>query len=54
MIKIAENVKLPIERPESALLDIARKKLGAPVKYFKIIKKSLPDNEEQFFCVGNY
>ena len=47
MIKIAENVKLPIERNESALLDVARKKLGAPVKYFKIIKKSLDARDKR-------
>lgn len=47
MIKIAENIKLPIERPESALLDIARKRLGAPVKYFKIIKKSLDARDKR-------
>lgn len=47
MIKIAENIKLPIERPESALLEIARKRLGAPVKYFKIIKKSLDARDKR-------
>ncbi len=41
MIKIAENVKLDARKSESELLQIARKKLGAPVKYFKILKKSL-------------
>lgn len=41
MIKTAENIKLSAYRPESDLLEIARKKLGAPVKYFKILKKSL-------------
>ncbi len=41
MIKRLDNVKLPITRPESDLLKLAARKLGAPVKYFKIIKKSL-------------
>lgn len=36
-----DNVKLPVTRPESDLIGIAEKKLGAPVRYFKIIKKSL-------------
>ncbi len=47
MIRIEENVKLPIDRPESALIDIAQKKLGAPVKYFKIIKKSLDARDKR-------
>ena len=47
MIKIAENIKLPIERPESDLLSIVKKKCGAPVKYFKIIKKSLDARDKR-------
>ena len=47
MIKIAENVKLAIERPESDLLTIAQIKLGAPVKYFKIVKKSLDARDKR-------
>lgn len=47
MIKIAENIKLPIERPESELLSIVKKKCGAPVKYFKIIKKSLDARDKR-------
>lgn len=41
MIKRLDNVKLKITLPESELLKIAKKHLGAPVKYFKILKKSL-------------
>ena len=41
MIRRLDNVKLSIMRPESHLLKIASHSLGAPVKYFKIIKKSL-------------
>jgi hypothetical protein len=40
-MKRLDNVKLPIEKPESTLLDIAKKNLGKPVKTFKILKKSL-------------
>ena len=47
MIKIAENIKLAIERPESDLLALAQKRLGAPVKYFKIIKKSLDARDKR-------
>ena len=47
MIKIAENIKLAIERPESDLLAIAQKRLGAPVKYFKIVKKSLDARDKR-------
>ncbi|MCM1437709.1 MAG: FAD-binding protein [Roseburia sp.] len=41
MIKRFDNVKLSIARPESDLLKIAGRRLGAKVKYFKILKKSL-------------
>ena len=41
MIKRLDNVKLPAGNPESQLLKIAERRLGAPVKYFRIIKKSL-------------
>ena len=41
MIRRLDNVKLSIMHPESHLLKIASHSLGAPVKYFKIIKKSL-------------
>lgn len=41
MIRRLDNIKLGVTRPESDLVQIAEKKLGAPVKYFKIIKKSL-------------
>lgn len=41
MIRRLDNVKLNILRPEGDLLKIASRNLGAPVKYFKIIKKSL-------------
>lgn len=40
MIKL-DNVKLGIAAPESDLIKIAEKKLRAPLKYFKILKKSL-------------
>lgn len=41
MIKRLDNVKLNISRPQSDLLAIASRNLGAPVRYFKILKKSL-------------
>ena len=41
MIKRIDNIKLSIKCPQSQLLKIAEKSLGAPVKYFEIIKKSL-------------
>ena len=41
MIKRLDNVKLPVSRSESELLKIASRNLGAPAKYFKILKKSL-------------
>lgn len=41
MIKRLDNVKLNILRPQSDLLAVAKRNLGAPVKYFKILKKSL-------------
>lgn len=41
MIKRLDGIKLSIERPESDLVRFAAKRLGAPVKYFKILKKSL-------------
>jgi hypothetical protein len=41
MIKRFDNVKLNIDKPESALIDYCSKQLGAKVKYFKILKKSL-------------
>jgi hypothetical protein len=41
MIKRLDNVKLNITKPQSDLIKIAQKQLGAPVKYFKILKKSL-------------
>lgn len=41
MIKRLDNVKLSPDRPESELIKIAEKRLGAKVKYFKILKKSL-------------
>ena len=47
MIKIAENIKLSIGRPESDLLAIAKSRLGAPVKYFKIVKKSLDARDKR-------
>ena len=39
MIKRLDNVKLSITRPEGDLIKIASRNLGAPVKYFKILKK---------------
>ena len=47
MIKRFDNVKLSPERPESDLLKIAEKKLGAKVKYFKILKKSLDARDKR-------
>lgn len=41
MIKRLDNVKLNIFRPETDLIKIAEKNLGAKVNYFKIVKKSL-------------
>lgn len=41
MIQRSDNIKLNISRPQSDLIAIAARKLGAPVKYFKILKKSL-------------
>ncbi|MGN0818717.1 MAG: NAD(P)/FAD-dependent oxidoreductase [Candidatus Coproplasma sp.] len=41
MIERLDNVKLNILRPQSDLLKFAERKLRAPVKYFKILKKSL-------------
>jgi hypothetical protein len=42
MIKRLDNVKLNIAKPQSELLKIAQKQLGGrPLKYFKILKKSL-------------
>ena len=36
-----DNIKLPVNRPESDLISIAEKKIHGKVKYFKILKKSL-------------
>ena len=47
MIKRFDNVKLSPAQPESDLLKIAEKKLGAKVKYFKIIKKSLDARDKR-------
>ena len=47
MIRRLDNVKLSVSRPESDLLDIAKRKLGAPVKYFTIIKKSLDARDKR-------
>lgn len=41
MIKLFDNIKLSVLKSESELIKIAQRKLGAPVKYFKIVKKSL-------------
>lgn len=47
MIKRSDNVKLSVTRPESDLLKIAEKRLGAKVKYFKILKKSLDARDKR-------
>ncbi len=47
MIKRSDNVKLSVSRPESDLLKIAAKMLGARVKYFKILKKSLDARDKR-------
>ncbi|MGN0807125.1 MAG: NAD(P)/FAD-dependent oxidoreductase [Candidatus Coproplasma sp.] len=36
-----DNIKLPVDRPESDLLSIVQKKINGKIKYFKILKKSL-------------
>ena len=41
MIQRLDNVKLKIDESEDKLLQIARKKCGCNLKYFKILKKSL-------------
>ncbi len=41
MIKRLDNIKLSITEPESKLKEIAKRKAGKQLKYFKIIKKSL-------------
>lgn len=41
MISRLDNIKLNIFEDESKLLDIARKKVGGQVGYFRILKKSL-------------
>ncbi len=41
MIRRLDNVKLSVTRPESDLLKVAARNLGAPVRYFSVIKKSL-------------
>ncbi len=41
MITRLDNVKLSVSKDEGELIKIAERKLGAPVKYFKILKKSL-------------
>ncbi len=41
MIKRLDNIKLSISSPQSQLIKVAERALGAPVKYFEIIKKSL-------------
>lgn len=40
-IERIDNVKLPVNRPESDLIALAEKRLHGKIKYFKIIKKSL-------------
>lgn len=47
MIKRFDNLKLSPARPESDLVKIAEKKLGAKVKYFKILKKSLDARDKR-------
>ena len=47
MIKRFDNVKLSPAQSESELLKLAEKKLGAKVKYFKIIKKSLDARDKR-------
>ncbi len=47
MIKRFDNVKLSPARPESDLIKVVEKKLGAKVRYFKIIKKSLDARDKR-------
>lgn len=41
MLTRLDNIKLRLNEPETKLLKIAENKLGKPVKYFNILKKSL-------------
>lgn len=41
MIKQFDNIKISVLRPQSDLLKLAERKLGAHIKYFRILKKSL-------------
>lgn len=50
MIKRFDNIKLSVFKSESALINMASRKLGAPVKYFKIIKKSLDARDKANIC----
>ncbi|MGN0805734.1 MAG: NAD(P)/FAD-dependent oxidoreductase [Candidatus Coproplasma sp.] len=36
-----DNIKLPVDRPETDLISIVQRKLHGNIKYFKILKKSL-------------
>ncbi|MGN1103581.1 MAG: NAD(P)/FAD-dependent oxidoreductase [Candidatus Coproplasma sp.] len=36
-----DNIKLPVDRPETDLLEVVQKKIKGKIKYFKILKKSL-------------
>lgn len=47
MIKRSDNIKLPVDKPESELIKFAEKQLKAKVKYFKILKKSLDARDKQ-------
>ncbi len=47
MIKRFDNIKLAVNLSESELIRVASKKLGAPVKYFRILKKSLDARDKK-------
>lgn len=47
IMKRLDNVKLKIGESESELIKIAQKKLKKPVKYFKILKKSLDARDKE-------
>lgn len=49
MIRL-DNVKLNISDSETKLIDVARKKLGREVKYFRILKKSLDARDKGNIC----
>ncbi len=47
MIKRIDNLKLPVNRPESEVIKLAENKLHGKIKYFKILKKSLDARDKR-------